>query len=176
MRDYLFEQSGGDRVLLARYYGGQTGNGWCGLRLGLDDFWPSCALYHRSCLDSWDLARAVGTIRALAISLIRPSARTPAAKTYPGRSPVGSSDTSGLSHPPAVAGSFWLAPVCFPLNDAPKDALTLRAFEGLHCVTVGDRRYSRSAIFLKTRSSLTKSLRSRAFSSSSDITSSVCSS
>jgi hypothetical protein len=34
-------------VVLARYYAGQAGNGWCGLRHGLDGIWAGCSRDHR---------------------------------------------------------------------------------------------------------------------------------
>ena len=48
----LFEQSEGDHVALVGYYRGQAGNGWSGLRDGLDDQRPSCDRDHRCGLDS----------------------------------------------------------------------------------------------------------------------------
>jgi len=54
---HLFEQSEGDHVALAPYCGGQAGNGWSGLRDGLDGQRPSRARDHRCGLDSWDLVR-----------------------------------------------------------------------------------------------------------------------
>jgi hypothetical protein len=49
--------TGGDHVSLARYHGGQAGNGWRGLRDGLDDIRPCRAWGYRCGLGSWDLAR-----------------------------------------------------------------------------------------------------------------------
>jgi hypothetical protein len=42
---------------LARFHGGQAGNGWRGLHQRLDDFWPSRARDHCCGLGAWDLAQ-----------------------------------------------------------------------------------------------------------------------
>jgi hypothetical protein len=90
----------------ARRDGRQTGNGWCGLRDGLDDFWPSRAGGHRRGLGVRYLA-AVGTIREISNLFSFTRVQEPRlADPPPVGPPVGSSDTSGLSAVRAGAVSF----------------------------------------------------------------------